>query len=377
MKNGCSANSSLVLIFRPALWWCVALSGCVGLQVDLRPLDNQRQGPETPLEIAWSYNARAGFGPDSPQSYRGYILVSTRQGEVHLIEDATGKRIGSKRFGDVIDGAPAVVGDILVVPVAAGRSALVGYDLTRAQVLWRNRGAPIFAGLVKVDEDVIMANIDGLIARVQASDGGQVWSFALPDSSRIHARPIVASGQVVVADDTGRVFALGVEDGEIRWEKSVGAPVYETPTVDDGRLFVPTTRGSMDVLDAITGELLWQAALPDSIVRFTSVEIDGPVAFAGTSNGQVFAWDVSAGKERWVFDAPAAVAAPPLATGDVVYVGSMGQRLYALRRADGKLVQEIELRGRIKSALELHSDALIVLTEPRNVVRLIGAVGDE
>ena len=50
---------------------------------------------------------------------------------------------------------------------------------------------------------------------------------------------------------------------------------------------------------------------------------------------------------------------------------------YAFDRANGDLLQEIELRGRVKSAIGLASEGLIVLTEPRYVVRLSPAEIDD
>lgn len=348
----------------------LALTGCAGLQVDLRPRATAEPAPNAPLEIAWSYNARAGFGPDAAQSFDGYILVGTRQGEVHVIEEASGRRVGTKRFGDVVNGAPVVVGRTLVVPVAAGRSALIGYDLRRAQVLWRRQGTPIHTGLVVVDQDVILVDLDGTVQRIRSGDGELVWAYELPEMPPVHARPVVTSNMVVIADEKGRVYNLDTNTGELIWTTTVRGPVGVTPAIEGGRLVVSTTRGRLCVLDVDTGEDLWHVDLPDTTVRFTTPAVRGSQVVVGASDGLLRMWDIDANVLNWTFDGGEAQTAAPVMTGHLVYVGSMGRRLYAIRKSDGTLAQEIELRGRIKSSLAVQSDALIVLTEPRYVVRL-------
>ena len=70
-------------------------------------------------------------------------MVGTRQGEVHVIDLATGKRKGNKRFGDAINGTPAVIGQTMAVPLAQGRRAVAAYNLDQASMRWRTRGAPV------------------------------------------------------------------------------------------------------------------------------------------------------------------------------------------------------------------------------------------
>ena len=346
------------------------LAGCAGLQVDLRPQATVQPELDAPLEVAWSYNARAGFGPDAPQVFGEFILVSTRQGEVHVIEAATGRRIGVKRFGDAVNGAPVVLDKVLVVPVAAGRSSLVAYNMSRAEVMWRRRGPPIHAGLAAAEEDVILVNIDGVVERVRSADGELVWSHALPDAARVHARPIVLPDRVIIVDEHGRAVALDPESGNMIWEHHVGGQVYTAPAAGDGLLAVPTTRGQLSMLDLNSGERLWQYALPDSTVRMATPAANQRVVVAGASDGVLRMWDAATGDLRWAFDGGEALTSAPALTDSFVYAGSMGRRLLAVRMADGTLAQEIELRGRIKSSIALQPDALVVLTEPRYVVLL-------
>ena len=148
------------------------------------------------------------------------------------------------------------------------------------------------------------------------------WSFAFPDASAAWSQPTVAGDRLFVGSQNGTVFALGrtsgclrwaftasggvrtaitmdstgtlyfgdtaanvyaVTDedqrGTLRWRRSVEshplARITGTPTLHDGRLYVPTSsyeeaqgadpqypcctfRGSITALDAATGNVLWK-----------------------------------------------------------------------------------------------------------------------
>ena len=119
-----------------------------------------------------------------------------------------------------------------------------------------------------------------------------------------------------------------------------------------------------------TGEIVWSAALEDETVHFSSAAVDDELVIAGASDGALRAFNIDTGSIEWIVQCSDALVAQPLIVGEAVYVGSMGSWFYAFDRASGELLQEIELRGRVKSAIGLASEGLIVLTEPRYVVRL-------
>ena len=354
------------LLVALALSW----SGCTGLSIDLNPADSPEGDFASPFDIAWTYNARAGFGPDAALVFDGYVLVGTRQGEVHVIDVQTGKRAGVRRFGEAVNGRPAVLNHTLIVPLAWGRNALAALDLRSSKLLWRVRGAPIQTGLVTDGEDVIAANVDGSVQRYRGRDGQILWEFTLPDDRAVFARPLIHADRLLVADDGGYVTALMPEDGNELWQARLSAPVYATPTAQNGIVYVPTTRGRLFALDTVTGAVVWDVALSDTTVRFAPPAADESLVIAGGSDGILRAWNAATGSLIWSFEATDALVAKPLLTSGMAYIGSMGGMLYAVRQEDGGLVQEIELRGRVKSSIALESGGIIVLTEPRYVVKL-------
>ncbi len=333
--------------------------------------------PYLPLDIAWTYNARAGFGTDAPKIFDQSVMIATRQGSVHFIDLISGKRNGMKRFGDAINGAPAVIGDILVVPLAAGRTSLVAYDLHRADLRWRLRGDPIQVGITSLESGGIYVNSVGEVQRFRIDNGEAVWTYQMEGRARAHASALVHNQWVIIASDNGTVLALSLVDGTRQWSIDVGSPIYAEPEIRGERLLVSTTQGSLLALNVQTGEIQWSTTLLDRTVRMSSPAADHEIVVVGASDGILRVFDLDTGEIKWIAQCPDALVARPLITSDVIYTGSMGNWLYAFDRQKGDLLQEIELRGRVKSGMALAQGGLIVLTEPRYVVRLISLNTDE
>ncbi|MXW81970.1 MAG: PQQ-binding-like beta-propeller repeat protein [Rhodothermaceae bacterium] len=365
-----SVNSSSVSIFRGSVFLVLLCAGCSGLTMDIRPLPKVEFGPVPPLEIAWTYNARAGFGPDAPLLFEDIVVVATRQGELHVIDLATGKRGGTKRFGDAVNGSPAVIGRTVVVPIALGRRALAAYDLDASDIRWRARGASVHTGVASVENGGVFVNVAGEVQRFDVAGGTIVWMHQLPVGMRVHAKPLVYDGLVIVAGDNGIVRALSLDDGTLRWSTEIYLPIYTAPVAHNNILVVSTTHGSLLSMNLDTGETIWSAELEDETVHFSSPAVDDEFVITGASDGVLRAFNIDTGSIEWIVQCPDALVAQPLIVGGTVYVGSMGSWFYAFDRASGELLQEIELRGRVKSAIGLASEGLIVLTEPRYVVRL-------
>ena len=62
----------------------------------------------------------------------------------------------------------------------------------------------------------------------------------------------------------------------------------------------------------------------------------GGLAFMGTYAGNLYAWEIETGRERWVFKSGGAIGHSPMFHDGLVYFGSMDRKLYAVDAATGK-----------------------------------------
>jgi outer membrane protein assembly factor BamB len=164
----------------------------------------------------------------------------------------------------------------------------------------------------------------------------------------------------------GKVYAYRADDGQRLWTRPVGknqndtGPLprkiitifpgdlggVETPmALAQGRVFVPwlnfptraratglpggiagttaglsTGRGGFTAIDAATGKVLWQQALPS--MDFGAATVANDVVFTSDYADTIYAFDTQTGKTRWTTKAPAGINSFPAIDGDTLLVGA-------------------------------------------------------
>jgi len=364
-------NSFLALIFRTfPLFLFVLLTGCNTFLVNLESDHRVLPPVNLPLHIDWKYNARAGFGPDPPLIVGNNIIVSTRRGEVHVIAVDSGKRLARKNFGDAINGSVALIDSTLVIPLAQGRRMLLAYDVQRGEMQWRIRGAPIEVGITPLDDGGLFVTTDGMINRFMIADGEIVWQYGLSPQQRVYARPIVHYHSVIIAVDNGEVIALSLSDGSLQWILDIGSPIYATPQSNNELLIVSTTQGRLVAVDINERNIRWDITFHDNTLRLSTAAIDDKLIAIGGSDGILRVIELETGEIQWETQCPDALVTQPIITDTVIYTASMGHLFYAFDRQTGEELQALELRGRVKSSIGVSDGGLILLSEPRDVIKL-------
>ena len=164
---------------------------------------------------------------------------------------------------------------------AAGLSA---EQVPRLKLAWAFgfTGAQSARGAVTLaDGRLFTGSVDGNVFALDAAAGCTHWTFKALGGVR--AAPLLARvGSLTLAflgDSTATVYAVDAATGALVWKRKLethpAAVITGSPTVHDGRLYVPVSsyeeasgarpdaecckfRGSVAALDAASGELLWQ-----------------------------------------------------------------------------------------------------------------------
>ncbi len=349
-------------------WWTTGGSGAHNSSVSTSLVP--------PLSEAWTYNAVAAFGPGSALVLGDVILVANLKGELHAISLETGKRVGQAGFSDSIRGTPALAGSRLVVGTAWGKLTLQAYDLERAVKLWRREGPRIVAGLLPFQDGALVADSKGGVRLVDSRDGADRWTFQAPDEMAVVATPLLTDDLYIVAFEDGTVRAFEPLSGELAWTTRLQMPVYSAPTESDGVIYLPTTRGTLVALDLRSGREMWRFRASSEAIKIAPPSIRAGVIYFGASDGLVRAISTEFGESRWRTQVQAAVTAQVLVTDELVYVGTMGNRLIALGVIDGQEKWSTGVKGRIKSAMAVAGGGLVVLMEPRFVSLFLPEVVD-
>jgi outer membrane protein assembly factor BamB len=121
------------------------------------------------------------------------------------------------------------------------------------------------------------------------------------------------------------VEATNVENLTPAWSTRLGGPVYGTPIVARGRVFVGDMGHRVTALDAASGVVLWSQEVPGNVSATLAAWQDEVIAVT-LYPATLFAFDAATGAPRWNASvAPGASGwGSPIVADGVVYVGASG-----------------------------------------------------
>lgn len=194
----------------------------------------------------------------------------------------------------------------------------------------------------------------------------EAWSARIGDGagrSGIRMAPAYADGKLYVASTDGKLEALDAATGKVIWKQSTrtgdghwpfrrkhtgaDATYAGGPSVLGNLLVVGTLGGHVEAFDAASGKSLWTATVDDEVV--SAPAIDAGVVYARTNSGQVYAFDANTGERKWVNDQTNVPLlslrgnGPLLATHGVLMFGSDNGKVVSLRGDSGSVQWQLPI----------------------------------
>ena len=94
-----------------------------------------------------------------------------------------------------------------------------------------------------------------LLVCCDAETGKELWRRSLAETC-YYGAPIYHNRALFVPTAAGALWKLDAENGRVLWRAATTGPVYATPRIADGRVFLGDNSGVMQVFSADSGELL-------------------------------------------------------------------------------------------------------------------------
>jgi outer membrane protein assembly factor BamB len=220
------------------------------------------------------------------------------------------------------------------------------------------------------------AGVDqGEALALRAKDGKLLWRFPLP--GRSETSPVISGSNVIVGSESGGIYALDRRTGKPDWQVSTGGAVKGGLALDNGVLYGANYAGQVFALRASDGQYIWQSSTQgSSLGRGGPVYSTPAVAFGrvylGSIDTRVYSFDEATGDllwshstGDWVYAAPA-VADTPKAE-PTVYVGSKDQTFYALDAKTGAVRWQKDLGGVILGAASVLGENVYVAALGPNI----------
>lgn len=239
-----------------------------------------------------------------------------------------------------------------------------------AKVLWEESvgdGVDDFFSRIKpivAYNKVFSAGREGDVVAFDVVTGKKIWQADLSDinnersfwdsrvSALIAGGPVAGLNKIFLGTESGKVFALDAETGELVWQANIKGEVITPPAIDSGILVVNSASGVMMAFNADTGEVLWE--VEQDVPALTLRGVSAPViasggVLLGTGKGDVSVYILEEGQQGWTTEIGEAsgstelervidVDSAPVVFGDKLYAISSRGNLAAIELKSGRIL---------------------------------------
>lgn len=298
----------------------------------------------------------------------GYDDQRTRYLPTKVVRPPYGGSRWSFNAGKLLEFSPVVAAGSLYFQDKD--SLMYSLDAATGKVQWKNEIGDLAASSPAYADGVVYAvSLEpGNVVALRAKDGKTLWSHDLP--SRSETSPLVFGKSVVIGSEDGTVYSLARKDGDIRWQTRTDGNVKGALALDEGTLYGANYAGQVFAINAANGSFVWQSSTSgSSLGRGGPVYSTPAVAFGrvylGSIDGRVYSFEQSSGELAWshstgdwVYPAPAVAATKR--SEPTVYIGSKDQEFYALDAKTGDVRWQKDVGGIVLGAASVVGEVAYV-----------------
>ncbi|MDZ4140737.1 MAG: outer membrane protein assembly factor BamB [Methylotenera sp.] len=303
-------------------------------------------------KILWK--SKIGIAGDfefSPVVDAGYAYAASSTGEVVKLDVTNGSEIWRANAGEKLSGGVGVGGSLVMV--GTPRGVVYAYDIA-GKLQWKSRlSSEILSAPKYFDGVVIVRTGDSRIYGINANDGSRKWVYDRISPAltlRSSAGVVVDGGAVYAGFGGGKLISVRADNGKILWEASVAQPkgvteieriadITSLPVVDGPLVYAVAYQGKIAAVDRVSGRVIWSR----DISSLSGLSIDDGRIFVSHTIGSVYALDYTTGKSFW---RQAALKnrqlTVPMPMGDLTAVGDVEGYVHFLSRDDGALASRIK-----------------------------------
>jgi outer membrane protein assembly factor BamB len=179
------------------------------------------------------------------------------------------------------------------------------------------------------------------------------WKFAT--KAPIFGTPVVSDGIVYVGSLDSSLYAIEMTSGKLMWKLKTGGEIRSTVCLSGDQIFSYSGDATLYAIHKLTGKISWTfktkgGILGDRRHDFADYFQSSPVLynkkiFFGAGDGRVYALSETDGSLLWSFKAQGIVHTTPTLYKDRLFIGSYDGNLYALRQETGELLWTFKTAG--------------------------------
>ena len=353
--------------FRAASAAAVLLAACSSMP-SVNPMDwfSKPTGPkpsELPqlsnapgVKVLWSSNIGAAESfIFSPALNSDSVYAASRSGTVVRLDVAKGQPKWRVSLGKRLSGGIGTDGALAVVATDEGE--VIALDAQTGAVKWRSRVSSEVLSAPKLGDGLVLVrSADSRIFAFGAEDGKRRWVYQRAAASLIVRSPAgltLQQGSVYAGFSGGKLAAIALATGTLRWEATVALPKGATelervtdivgdPAAQGREVCVAAFQGRVACYDVLNGNQLWSREMSS----LTGVTFDARYAFVADDKGAVHALDRGNGRSIWKQDRLAhRQLSLPLPLGTEVALGDLQGFVHFMARESGAFVARAATDG--------------------------------
>jgi outer membrane protein assembly factor BamB len=282
------------------------------------------------------------------------VYAAGADGLVTRLDAATGKQLWQARLPGTLSGGVGADGKIVAVGSAEGE--VIALD-AEGRTLWRARvSSEVLAPPEVAGDLVVVRSADSRIFALDARDGRRRWLYqrqAPALAVRNTSGLVVSGGYVFAGFSGGKLVALSLANGGLRWEGTVSVPkgttelervtdVIGLPWIGEREACAVAFQGRVACFDLGNGNQIWARDMSSS----SGLGVDARFVYVSEDRGAVSALERSSGRSLWRQDRLAnRNLSAPLPIGAEVAVGDLQGYVHFLARDSGAFVGRIATDG--------------------------------
>ncbi|MCP4685530.1 MAG: PQQ-binding-like beta-propeller repeat protein [bacterium] len=314
------------------------------------------------LEVLWE-NSTAGKPIGPLALYNKTLLLPESRKRINFYDIRTGLYRGRVKTKGIAQSGAVIQDSLVFYAVGPRRNKLFGYNLLRRKTLWARPLRDAMPGPIIVDNRLLVSSGAGSLLAYSPQDGSDSWRFDA--EARLTASASFADGRLFQPADRSALYALAADDGRELYRVELKGSVVSVVAIQK-LVYVTDVTGHVYALEPSDGSVVWEAQLEGPV--WTSPALAEGRVFVGHSGGEIVALDAADGHELWRYRTVDVVKASPVVIGRFLVVGTLRGRLLVLRTDDGSLVDEKKLEGAIEYSPVTDGKRLMVVTQAGKIV---------
>ncbi|MBX9906730.1 PQQ-binding-like beta-propeller repeat protein [Patescibacteria group bacterium] len=260
------------------------------------------------------------------------LYVGSINGSLYVL-DLKGKILYKESFGERITSAPVIKGDILCCAVKVGgplyRSAIIGYSLSRREIVWERQVAGAVSGnFTQVSDSLIFQGSDGVVHCLQVNSGKTMWSQkvdGVEDAGSVYDE----ERGVLFSTQKGLLVSLSVLSGKMRFEIPVAEWLHATPCVVGSRAYVTSLDKYIYCIDLEKKTIVWERETEGRI--FSSPVVQKNRVYVGSNDGMLYICNSETGAIHASQIVSERITNPVLFKDNLVFVTTFANEIYCFK----------------------------------------------